>query len=71
MLFRISVEGLKARIDVFNHNDPIDPPLTLIQEMNSWCSFTGCGKLTGLIEFTFATEDELTMFLLRWSNATI
>lgn len=33
-----------------------------------WCTSTGCGKQISVSQFGFKTEDEITMFRLRWET---
>lgn len=35
-------------------------------EIDRWCREHQCGKLVALKRFAFRTEEELTMFTLKW-----
>lgn len=39
----------------------------LIDEIAKWCTENDCGKRMSFNQFKFRTEEELTMFMLRWS----
>lgn len=39
-----------------------------IKEIGNWCLQHQCGKNVGLRRFSFKTDEELTMFRLKWEN---
>lgn len=43
------------------------PPPALVEDMQSWCEETRCGRRTAYNIFEFKTEAERTMFTVRWS----
>lgn len=40
----------------------------LVEDMQAWCTEHGCGTRMSYDQFRFITEQELSMFLLKWSN---
>ena len=39
-----------------------------IDPIQRWCKENNCGKRISFDQFQFRNQQELTMFLLRWSN---
>lgn len=39
-----------------------------IEPIQQWCEENDCGKRVSFDQFQFRNKQELTMFLLRWSN---
>lgn len=39
-----------------------------VKEISRWCLDHHCGKNVGIRRFSFKTDEELTMFRLRWEN---
>jgi hypothetical protein len=37
-----------------------------LDPIGEWCNATGCGCRTSFDTFKFATEEEITFFLLKW-----
>lgn len=50
---------------LLNHYKPAGSEL--IDEIAEWCKDNDCGKRMSFNQFKFRTEEELTMFMLRWS----
>lgn len=38
-----------------------------MQVVESWCRENDCGQRSGFNKFFFATDEQMTMFKLRWS----
>ena len=38
-----------------------------VDPIQEWCNETKCGKRTAFASFKFENEEQLTMFLMRWS----
>lgn len=44
----------------------LQEPTERLREIERWCYQTGCGKRVNLTSFSFSTDEELTMFRLKW-----
>lgn len=39
-----------------------------IDPIQEWCHASNCGKRTAFASFKFENEEQITMFLMRWSQ---
>jgi hypothetical protein len=46
---------------------PVDTGYQVIPQMAKWCEENECGYRTSYDTFKFRNQEQLTMFLLRWS----
>jgi hypothetical protein len=66
------VQGMFKRNPPYNTVTAMAPPYKpagseQLEEIAAWCRDNECGKRMSFNQFKFRTEEELTMFLLRWS----
>lgn len=52
--------------DAFQHKTVFDS-LTYLNTVSEWSRNTGCGKRLSWDQWSFQTEADRTMFLIRWS----
>jgi hypothetical protein len=51
-----------------NTFDDLHDKYNLFQDMNNWCEDNSCGYRSSYNEFKFRTEEQLLMFVMRWSQ---
>jgi hypothetical protein len=72
MTIKFNRKGMILQVDEthlhWNYSNPgLEVGETQLTQIQTWCEQTGCGRRTSFDMFKFRNNEEITMFLLKWS----